>query len=187
MKVLEFDVADGFVRHKHFLNILNSEVTVNEHIRKITLLKVFHEKKNERTNQKHYLLVLNISSKVIISSRTWLLYRILINFSLLLKKDDYVVQYQRFSPSNCNTCFNCSSNDRWHGVGPRNCPALIPFPITQFRPGRCCQRVSLASSIRAQCTFFSLPENAPCIDSCQCGLQLHCFQPIDNSTVCLYC
>ena len=46
------------------------------------------------------------------------------------KKDDYVDQSQRFSPLDCNTFFNCSSKNRWLGIGPH-----YRFALTVFRVG----------------------------------------------------
>ena len=48
-----------------------------------------------------------------------------IHFQLHLKKDDYVVQSQRFSPLNRNIFFNCSLKDRCNGIGPHNRPSTL--------------------------------------------------------------
>ncbi|KAL6733239.1 hypothetical protein Aduo_003902 [Ancylostoma duodenale] len=50
------------------------------------------------------------------------------------------------------------------------------------RPGHCCHHVVTKESASSVCVMHGFPENAYCIDGCQCSTQLSCFLPEGNAT-----
>ncbi|PAV61177.1 hypothetical protein WR25_01347 [Diploscapter pachys] len=45
------------------------------------------------------------------------------------------------------------------------------------RPGRCCHRTVVNSTLQSVCVFHSLAASSTCLDSCQCAPTLSCFRP----------